>query len=97
MFCKPLRAVNIGFCPIRNPVLYPFELRALASVFISLPASAAPEAVTEPVPASNSLSQLAHRILNFHVVYIDVTFLGPAHIAVTQYALDQKIIDARFL
>ena len=32
----------VGF---RNPMLYPFELRARTSVFISLPALVAPEAV----------------------------------------------------
>ena len=44
-----------------------------------------------------SLSQMAHRILNFHVAYLDVAFLGRAHIAVTQCALDHQIIDAQFL
>ncbi len=33
------------FRSIRNPMLYPFELRARTSVFISLPALADPEAV----------------------------------------------------
>ena len=44
-----------------------------------------------------SLSQLAHRVLNFHVAHLDVTFLGCAHIAVTQYSLDYQIIDAQLL
>jgi hypothetical protein len=44
-----------------------------------------------------SLSQLAHRVLNFHVAHLDVTFLGCAHIAVAQYSLDHQIIDAKFL
>ena len=44
-----------------------------------------------------SLSQLAHRVLNSHVAHLDVTFLGRAHIAVTQYSLDYQVIDAQFL
>jgi hypothetical protein len=40
---------------------------------------------------------LAHRVLNFHVAHLDVTFLGCAHIAVTQYSLDYQIIDAQLL
>jgi len=37
---------------------------------------------------------MAHRILNFHVAYLDGASLGRAHIAVTQCALDHQIIDA---
>jgi hypothetical protein len=44
-----------------------------------------------------SLSQLAHRILNFYVAYLDVALPGRAYIAVTQYSLYYEIIDAQFL
>jgi hypothetical protein len=44
-----------------------------------------------------SLSQLAHRILNFYVANLDVALPGRANIAVTQYPLDHEIIDAQFL
>jgi len=39
-------------------MLYPFELRALASVFISLPASAAPEAVQTGIYVAGLLYQV---------------------------------------
>jgi|HubBroStandDraft_6_1064221.scaffolds.fasta_scaffold09613_1 hypothetical protein len=41
--------------------------------------------------------QLAHRILNFYVAYLDVALLGRAYITVTQYPLNHQIIDAQFL
>ena len=44
-----------------------------------------------------SLSQLAHRMLNFYVAYLDVALPGRAYIAVTQYPLYYEIIDAQFL
>jgi hypothetical protein len=77
-------------------MLYPFELRALPSVFISLPASAAPEAV-QRLYCLKGFGQLAHRILNFYVAYLDVALLGRAYITVTQYPLNHQIIDAQFL
>jgi hypothetical protein len=78
---------------IRNPMLYPLELRALANVFISLLARLH-RRLCKNCTCLKSSGQLGRRTSTFHHAHLDVALRRDAHIAVTHGSAESP--DRRF-